>query len=112
MALHRAKPEEIRSGPGPEPAEDRRWTSPDSHTRSTPDRMERRRLAVHDRDVDDVIRTHARDRRVAARLRETAEGLAEIGEIGLAIDWAEQATDFDRQPSSGRPARLRFHVAR
>ena len=51
------------------------------------------RLAVLDRDVDAIIRTHARDRRVAAWLQETAEALAEIGEFDLAIDWARQALD-------------------
>jgi hypothetical protein len=55
-----------------------------------------RRLAVLDRDVDAVIRTHARDRRVAAWLEDTAEALEEIGEIDLAIDWAKRAVEFDR----------------
>ncbi len=55
-----------------------------------------RRLAVFDRDVDAIIRTHARDRKVAAWLQDTAqafEEIGEIGEIGVAIDWAHQATD-------------------
>ena len=39
---------------------------------------------------------HARDRRVAAWLEDTARAFEEIGEIDLAIDWAKQATNFDR----------------
>ncbi|CAN5867961.1 hypothetical protein BH09ACT7_BH09ACT7_23210 [soil metagenome] len=54
-----------------------------------------RRLAVFDRDVDAIIRTHARDRRVAAWLTDTARALMEIGEVDAAIDWAQQATDLD-----------------
>ncbi|MFE1592358.1 hypothetical protein [Nocardia sp. NPDC058705] len=54
-----------------------------------------RRLAVAARDVDAVIAMHARDRRVAAWLTDTARALAEIGEVDLAIDWAEQAAVFD-----------------
>jgi len=37
----------------------------------------------------------ARDRKVAAWLHQTAQALAEIGEIDLATDWAKQAADFD-----------------
>jgi hypothetical protein len=54
------------------------------------------RLAVLDRDIEAIIRTHARDRRVAAWLHDTAEAFEEIGEIDLAIDWAKQAADLDR----------------
>ncbi len=57
-----------------------------------------------DRDVNAIIATHARDRRVAAWLQDTAEALAEIGEIDLAIDWAKQATDFDEGHQSRRAA--------
>ena len=56
-----------------------------------------RRLAVLDRDIDAIIRTHARERKVAAWLEDTAEAFEEIGEIDLAIGWAKQATDFDRR---------------
>jgi hypothetical protein len=55
-----------------------------------------RRLAVLDRDIDAIIRSHARDRRVAGWLEDTAEAFEEIGEIDLALDWARQATGFDR----------------
>ena len=54
-----------------------------------------RRLAVVDLDVDAIIATHVRDRKVAAWLQDAAEALAEIGEVDLAIDWAKQAADFD-----------------
>lgn len=52
-----------------------------------------RRLAVFDHDTDAIIRTHARDRRVAAWLQDTAQAFEEIGEIDLAIDWAHRASD-------------------
>ncbi|MDO3648583.1 hypothetical protein [Nocardia mangyaensis] len=55
-----------------------------------------RRLAVVAGDVDAIIATHARDRRVAAWFTDTARALAEVGEVELAIDWARQAADFDR----------------
>ena len=44
---------------------------------------------MFDRDIDAIIRTHARDRRVAAWLQDTAQSFEDIGEIG----WARQATD-------------------
>ncbi|HKX14863.1 MAG TPA: hypothetical protein VJN19_06700 [Propionibacteriaceae bacterium] len=44
-----------------------------------------RRLAVLDRDIDAIIRTHARERKVAAWLEDTAETFEEIGEIDLAM---------------------------
>lgn len=52
-----------------------------------------RRFAVLDRDVDAIIRTHARDRKVAAWLHDAARALEEIGEIDLAIGWARQASE-------------------
>ena len=93
IALYRGELDGIAAGLGPAPADDQRWSVPDSHPRFLLD-WTARRLAVLDRDVDAIIRTHARDRRVAAWLQDTAEALAEIGEIDLAIDWARQATDF------------------
>lgn len=62
------------------------------------------RLAVLDHDIDVIIRTHAKDRKVAAWLEDTAEAFEEIGEIELAIDWAKQATDFDRGHQSLKAA--------
>lgn len=94
MAAYRAKLDERKAALGPRPPEDQRWTSPHSGEWFTLDRNDQR-LAVLDRDVDAIIRTHARDRRVAAWLQDTAAALMEIGEVDAAIDWAKQATDFD-----------------
>jgi hypothetical protein len=63
-----------------------------------------RRLAVLDRDIDAIIRSHARDRKVAALLEDTAEAFEEIAEIDLALDWAKHATDFDRGHQSFKAA--------
>lgn len=52
-----------------------------------------RRLAVLDRDVEAIIRTHARDCTVVAWLEDTARAFEEIGEIDLAIDWARRAAE-------------------
>ena len=94
MMAYRKRLDAVRATLGPEPAPSDRW--------SVPDRYERwvlhwndRRLAVFDRDIDAIIRTHARDRKVAAWLQDTAQAFEEIGEIDLAIDWAHQATDHD-----------------
>lgn len=70
-----------------------RWVS--SHDQFILD-WNARRLAVYDHDIDDIIATHARDRRVAAWLEDTAKAFDEIGDIDLAVEWAKQAADFDR----------------
>lgn len=67
------------------------WGSPDSGQWFTIE-WNARRLAVLDRDVDAIIRTHARDMKVARWLEETSEALEEIGQIHLAIEWARRAT--------------------
>lgn len=54
------------------------------------------RLAVLDQDVEMIIRTHARDKRVAAWFQNTAEALEEIGQLDLAVEWAQRAAAFDR----------------
>lgn len=100
MQAYRKRLAEIEAGLGPCPSEDDRWSSPHSHEWFTLD-YNAQRLAVYDRDMDAIIRTHARDRRVAAWLEDTAEAFEEIGEVGLAIDWAQQATDF---PGGGHQA--------
>ncbi len=92
MATYRARLDEVRAGLGPEPIADQRWSVPDRHERWVLEWNDRR-LAVLDRDIDAIIRTHARDRKVAAWLQDTAEAFAEIGETDLAIDWARQALD-------------------
>ena len=94
MAAYRARLDAIRAGLGPEPPESEYWSAPHRHERFVL-HWNAQRLAVLDRDVDAIIRTHARDRRVAVWLKDTAVALAEIGEIDLAIDWAKQAADHD-----------------
>jgi hypothetical protein len=91
---YRARLGEIAISLGPPPPEDRRWSGPDAHPRFVLEHNAQR-LAVLDRDIEAIIRTHARDRRVARWLHDTAEALAEIGAVDLAIDWAKQAADFD-----------------
>jgi tetratricopeptide (TPR) repeat protein len=119
LALYRARLAEMAERVGPEPNEEqeraqwqRRLADPEAWQASAGDRHTRfvleqnaRRLAVVDRDVEAIIATHARDRKVAAWLEDTAEALAEIGEYDLAIDWARQATDFDRGHQSLAAAR-------
>lgn len=67
------------------------WGSPDSGAWFTIE-WNAQRLAVLDRDVDAIIRTHARDMKVARWLEETSEALEEIGRFDLAIEWAHRAT--------------------
>ncbi len=92
MAAYRAKLAEVKASLGIRPSDDERWTTSHSHEWFTLD-WNARRLAVLDRDVEAIIRTHGRDRKVAAWLQDTAEALAEIGEFDLAIDWATRALD-------------------
>jgi hypothetical protein len=103
MAAYRAKLDEVARGLGPRPSEDQRWSSPHSHEWFTL-HWNAQRLAVLDHDIDAIIRTHAKDRKVAAWLEDTAEAFEEIGEIDLAIDWAKQATDFGRGHQSLKAA--------
>lgn len=49
-----------------------------------------KRLAVHDRDPDMIVRTHARDMRVAAWLLDTAKAFEEIGDLDRALEWAQR----------------------
>lgn len=91
---YRQRLDAIRADLGPAPAASDRWSVPDRHERWVLDWNDRR-LAVLDRNVDAIIRTHARDRKVAAWLHDTAQAVEEIGEIDLAIDWARQAADHD-----------------
>jgi hypothetical protein len=92
MTRYRTALAGISAGLAPIPADAERWNWPDSHARFALEHNAQR-LAVLDRDVEAIIRTHARDRAVAAWLQDTSEALAEIGEIDLAIDWAKRATD-------------------
>lgn len=109
MAAYRTRLADIAADLGPEPTPEQeqalwqtRLTDHTAWERRADDRHTRfvlewnaRRLAVWDRDIDAIITTHARDRKVAAWLEDTARALAEIDQIELAIDWAKQATDFN-----------------
>lgn len=103
MKAYRKRLAEVEAKLEPRPSQDERWTSGHSHEWFTLD-WNAQRLAVLDHDIDAIIRTHAKDRKVAAWLEDTAEALEEIGEIDLAIDWAKQATDFDRGHQSLKAA--------
>lgn len=103
MKSYRAKLNEIEKGLGPRPSEDQPWSSRHSHEWFTLG-WNAQRLAVLDHDIDAIIRTHAKDRKVAAWLEDTAEAFEEIGEIDLAIDWAKQATDFGQSHQSLKAA--------
>ena len=94
VAVYRARLAEIAASIGPVPAGLEQWDVPNRHERWVLEWNERR-LAVLDRDVEAIIRSHARDQRVAAWLQDAAEALAEIGAFSLAIEWAGQATRFD-----------------
>jgi hypothetical protein len=95
VAAYRRRLDGLREQYGPRPPEDQRWSGPHAHEWFVLD-WNARRLAVLDHDIDAIIATHARDRRVAAWLEDTAEAFEEIGEVALAIDWARQAAEFDR----------------
>ena len=92
MNAYRKRLDAVRASLGSAPAEADRWSTPHRHERWLLDWNDRR-LAVFDRDVDAIVRSHARDRTVAAWLQDTAQAFEEIGEIDLAIHWARQATD-------------------
>jgi hypothetical protein len=94
MKAYRKRVAEMRASLGPEVPASEYWSAPHQHERWLLDRIDQR-LAVFDRDVDAIIRTHVRDRRVAAWFQDAAEALAEIGEFDLAIDWARQASEHD-----------------
>ena len=92
MVAYRARLDAIRATLTPDSVEANSWSVPDRHERWVL-AWNDRRLAVLDRDIDAIIRTHARDRRVAAWLQDTAKAFEEIGEIDLAINWARQAAE-------------------
>lgn len=93
VAAYRDRLADIEASLGPRPSREDRWQSSHSHAWFTLD-WNAKRLAVFDRDVDAIIRTHAGDRKVAAWFQDTAEAFEEIGEYDLAVDWARQATEF------------------
>lgn len=93
LERYRAKLNEFAASLGSQPSASERWNSPNSHEWWVLE-WNARRLAILDHDIEEIIRTHARDRKVAAWFEDTAEAFEEIGEFDLAIDWAKQATDF------------------
>ncbi|MDO5678317.1 MAG: hypothetical protein Q4G35_12515 [Propionibacteriaceae bacterium] len=95
LELYRRRLADIRASLGPKPSEDERWRSSHTHEWFTLEHNDRR-LAVLDRNIAEIIRTHARDQRVAAWLTDTSKAFLEIGETELAIEWAKRATDHDR----------------
>jgi hypothetical protein len=103
IARYRAKVDEVAASLGARPSDVQRWTAARAGDWHTLD-WNAQRLAVLDRDVDAIIRTHARDQRVAVWHQDTAEALEEIGQTDLAIEWAKQATDFDSGYQSRRAA--------
>jgi hypothetical protein len=103
MVAYRARLTQIEADLGPRPSDADRWTSQHSHEWFTLE-WNARRLAVLDRDIEAIIATHARDRRVAAWLQDTAQAFDEIGQTDLAIDWAKQATDLNDGHQSRRAA--------
>jgi len=86
---------------GPAPREEQRWSSPNSHLHFVLE-WNARRLAVLDKNVGEIIRTHLRDAKVAAWYQDTAEALAEVGEYSLAIEWARRGAEFDGGHQSAR----------
>lgn len=103
IARYRARLDAVAANLGTRPSDEQRWMAPHASDWHTLD-WNAQRLAVLDRDVEAIIRTHARDRRVAAWHQDTAEALEEIGQIDLAIEWAKRATDFDSGHQSRRAA--------
>lgn len=102
LRAYRSRLDEIRAGLSPK-TDPHDFSDPDRHTRWVLEWNDRR-LAVLDRDTDAIIRTHAKDCRVAAWLQDTAHAFEEINEIDLALDWARQATDFGPGHQSQRAA--------
>jgi hypothetical protein len=93
MASYRAKLDDVAAGQGLQMSQENEWTTSNGASLWFTLNWIAQRLAVLDRDVEAIIRTHLRDRTVAAWLHHTAEALAEIGEFDLAIDWARRALD-------------------
>jgi hypothetical protein len=90
---YRARLNDIAETLGPNPTEAQRWSSDDAHAWWVFE-SNARRLAVYDRDVEAIIRTHARDQTVAAFLEDTARAFEEIEDINRAIEWAKRGCDL------------------
>lgn len=104
LASYRRRLDDVAATLGPRPSSEDFWSSRHAHEWFTLDHNAAR-LAVLDRDIDAIIRTHARDRQRAAWFQDTAAALEEIGEYGLAIDWAAQGARFDNGHQAQQAAR-------
>lgn len=104
VAAYRSRLAEIEASLGPRPSSEDRWQSTHSGAWFTLD-WNAKRLAILDRDIDAIVRTHVGDRKVAAWFHQTAEAFEEIGEYDLAIDWARQATQFNLGHQSVKASR-------
>jgi hypothetical protein len=118
LARYRAELVKIDDQVGPELTPEQegaafsaRLTNPEAWTRSSEDRHARflldynaRRLAVVDSDVEAIIATHAGDCTRSYRLQETAEALAEIGKVDLAIDWAHRGAFLEKGQQAEKAA--------
>ncbi len=100
MRRYRHRLDVVRRGLGEEPGAADVWRSPHSGTWFTL-RWNAQRLAVHDRDTEEVIRTHVLDGSVPAWFHETARALEEIGDHERAIEYARRAVDH---PTGGHQA--------
>jgi len=94
MRLYRARLDEIVESLGPHSPAIQMWSTPDFQIRWVLD-WNARRLAVYDRDVTEIIRTHARDLSVAAWFEDTARAFEEIDDIDRAIEWAKRGFELD-----------------
>ncbi len=100
MRAYRRELDVRRGALGAEPPHGDIWQSPHRAAWFTIHHNDRR-LAVHDRDIEAIIRTHARDQRVPAWSTDTATAFEEIGEVDLAITWAQRAVTH---PGGGHQA--------
>lgn len=100
---YRAKLAERAERLGIDPLAERDFSHPNWHEHFVL-QWQALRLAVLDQDVEMIIRTHARDKRVAAWFQDTAEALEEIGRVDLAVEWAQRAAAFDQGHQSVQAA--------
>lgn len=94
IELYRARLDAVRKEIGFEPPGSGRFQVDDFHRRHVLLHNDQR-LAVLDRDVEAIVRTHLRDGGVAAWFEDTAKAFEEIGMYDLAIDWARKGGEFD-----------------
>lgn len=103
LADYRSRLRAVEDGLGEKPGWGERWSSSHSHEWFVL-LWNEQRLAVLDRDVEAIIRTHAGDQNRAAFIEDAALALEEIGEIDLAISWARRATEHGRGHQSQKAA--------